>query len=121
LIPYHSEGIALPSILSLSQLNYLKNRLRANVDFITKFKPKMLLFNGNPWYVLLIKHDLVERFRKVQVSKHFDIYFFEVKGVPSVLFDKFFQRHFWGITGYDRKVTIPGIIHERYPNLKMVL
>jgi hypothetical protein len=121
LIPYHSEGITLPSILSSSQLDYLKNRLRANVDFIIKFKPKMLLFNGNPWYVLLIKHNLVERFQKVQVSNHFNIYFFEVKGVPSVLFDKFFQRHFWGITDYDRKVTIPGIIHKRYPNLKTVL
>jgi hypothetical protein len=45
LIPYHSEGITLPSKLSSAQLDYLKFRFRANLDFITKFKPKLLLFN----------------------------------------------------------------------------
>ncbi|CAN5357058.1 hypothetical protein BH18THE2_BH18THE2_43890 [soil metagenome] len=38
-----------------------KNLLRDNLDFIIKFKPKLLLFNGNPWYVLLKeyhKHDV---------------------------------------------------------------
>jgi hypothetical protein len=114
LIPYHSEGISLPSRLTSPQLDYLKIRLRDNLNFITKYKPKLLLFNGNPWNILLIKHNLVRKYDKVQVSKHFNIYFFEVEGIPSVLFDKFFQRHFWGITNYDRKVTIPKIINDRY-------
>lgn len=123
----HSEGITLPSILSSAQLDYLKFRLRANLDFITKFKPKLLLFNGNPWYVLLIKHNIVREYHKAQVSKllniyFLNIYFFEAEGIPSVLFDKFFQRHFfWGITDHDRRVTIPEIIHERYPSLKVML
>jgi len=72
---------------------------------------------GNPWYVLLIKHNLIREYHKVQVSKLFNICFFEVEGTPSVLFDKFFQRHFWGITDYDIKVTIPKLIDERYQNL----
>jgi hypothetical protein len=114
LIPYHSEGLTLPSRLSSSQLDYLQTRLRRNIDFITKFRPKLLLFNGNPWYVLLIKHNLVSEYDKVQVSKLFNLYFFELEGVPSVLFDKFFQRHFWGINDYDRKFVIPRIIRERY-------
>jgi|SRR5215211_511862 len=117
LIPYHSEGLTLQSRLSSSQLDYLETRLRSNLDFITKFRPRLLLFNGNPWYVLLIKHNLVNKYDKVQVSKLFNLYFFELEGIPSVLFGKFFQRHFWGITDYDRKVTIPRLIHDRYQDL----
>ena len=52
----------------------------------------------------------------LQVSKLFNIYFFEGEGISSVLFDKFFQRHFWEITDLDRKVTISKLIHERYQN-----
>jgi hypothetical protein len=55
----------------------------------------------------------------VQVTKLFNLYFFELEGVPSVLFDKFFQRHFWGINDYDRKVVIPRIIRERYQDKLM--
>jgi hypothetical protein len=50
----------------------------------------------------------------LQVLKLFNIYFFEGEGIPSVLFDKFFQQHFWEITDLDRKVTISKLIHERY-------
>jgi hypothetical protein len=114
LIPYHSEGLTLPSSFLSSQLDYLKTRLKSNLNFITKFRPNLLLFNGNPWYVLLIKYNLVNKYDKVQVSKHFNLYFFESEGVPSVLFDKFFQRHFWGINDYDRRVVIPKLIRERY-------
>jgi uncharacterized pyridoxamine 5'-phosphate oxidase family protein len=96
LIPYHSEGITLPSKLSSSQLDYLMIRLRGNLDFITKFNPKLLLFNGNPWYVLLIKHKFIREYHKVQISKLFNIYFFEAEGIPSVLFDKFFNGIFGG-------------------------
>jgi hypothetical protein len=46
LIPYHSEGITLPSRLSSPQRDYLGIRLRDNLDFITKFNPKLLLFHG---------------------------------------------------------------------------
>ena len=117
LIPYHSEGITLPSKLSSSQLDYMNIRLKGNLDFITKFNPKLLLFNGNPWYVLLIKHNLIREYNKIQISNKFNLYFFEIEGITSVLFDKFFQAHYWGITNYDRRVTIPKLIHERYQNV----
>jgi hypothetical protein len=114
LIPYHSEGITLPSRFSASQLDYLMTRFRNNLDFILKFKPKLLLFNGNVWYVLLIKHNIVNAYKKVQVSKLFNLYFFELSGIPSVLFDKFFLKSFWHITNYDRKITIPKLILDKY-------
>jgi hypothetical protein len=112
LIPYHSEGITLPSKFSSSQWDYLRVRLKSSLDFITKFK--LLIFNGSPWYIILIKYNLVNKYHKVQVSKLFNLYFFELESIPSVLFDKFFLKHFWGITDYDRKVTIPKLIRERY-------
>jgi hypothetical protein len=79
LIPYHSEGISLPGKLSQLQLNYLTMRFNNSLNFIVKFNPKLFIFNGNPWYILLIKHGLVQKYEKVQVSEKFNIYFFEIK------------------------------------------
>jgi hypothetical protein len=62
----------------------------------------------------LIKHDIIKEHQKVQVSKLFNLYFFEIHGIPSVLFDKFFLKSFWGITDYDRKITIPKLILGKY-------
>ena len=118
LLPYHSEGITLPNKLSTRQLDYLRSRLTNNLNFIRAFKPKLFIFNGGPWYLLLIKHDLVKEYQRIPVSKLFNIYFFEIQGVPSVLFDKFFSRHYWGITDFDRKVTLPGLIRAKYKNLQ---
>ena len=64
LIPYHSEGISLPSHLSEDQLNYLTTRFKNSVNFIIKHRPKLFVFNGNPWYVLLIKHRLIDDYEK---------------------------------------------------------
>ena len=114
LIPYHSEGISLPSQLSEDQLNYLTTRFKNSVNFIVKHRPKLFVFNGNPWYVLLIKHSLIDDYEKVPVTSKFNLYFFKLQNIPCVLFDKFFQRHFWGITDYDRKFTIPTLIKKRY-------
>jgi hypothetical protein len=36
----------------------------------------------------------VKGYQKVPISKLFNVYFFEVQGIPSVLFDKFFSRHY---------------------------
>jgi hypothetical protein len=46
------------------------------------------------------------------------MYSFELDGIPSVLFDRFFQRHFRGITNDDRMFTIPKLIHDRFKNLR---
>ena len=117
LIPYHSEGISLPPELSRTQLCYLTSRFQNSLRFIVKFGPKLFIFNGNPWYVLLIKHNLIKGYEKVQITDRFNLYFFDLEEIPCVLFDKFFQRHFWGITDYDRKTTIPNLIRKRYQNL----
>ncbi|MGA9843220.1 MAG: hypothetical protein WBQ25_12980 [Nitrososphaeraceae archaeon] len=114
LIPYHSEGISLPSHLSEDQLNYLTTRFKNSVNFIVKHRPKLFVFNGNPWYELLIKHSLIDDHEKVPVTSKFNLYFFKLQDIPCVIFDKFFQRHFWGITDYDRNFTIPTLIKKRY-------
>ena len=49
------------------QLDYLRSSLTNNLNFITAFKPKLFIFNGSTWYVLLIKHDLVNEYQKVPV------------------------------------------------------
>jgi hypothetical protein len=120
LIPYHSRGIVLPNKFSTHQVDYLRSRLTNNLNFITAFKPILFIFNGSAWHILLIKHDLVKEYQKVPVSKLFNIYFFEIQGVPSVLFDKFFSRHYWGINDYDRKITLPSLIRAKYKNLQSI-
>jgi len=67
-----------------------------------------------------MKHDLVKEYQKVPVSKSFNMYFFEIQGIASILFDKFFSRHFWGITDYDRKVTISRLTRTKYKNLQSI-
>jgi hypothetical protein len=46
------------------------------------------------------------------------MYSFEIDGIPSVLFDRFFQRNFRGITDDDRMFTIPKLIHDRFKDLR---
>jgi hypothetical protein len=46
LIPYHSEGISLPSNFSSSQLAYLTERYKARLEFIKRYNPKLIIFNG---------------------------------------------------------------------------
>jgi hypothetical protein len=86
LIPYHSEGINLPKKLSIHQLDYLGSHLTNNLNFITAFKPKLFIFIGMIWYVLLINHELVKEYQKIPISKSFNTYFFELR-VSSVYTD----------------------------------
>jgi hypothetical protein len=117
LIPYHSQGISLPSDLSAPQLEYLKTRYKTSLDFITQYNPKLLIFNGKIWYVLLIKNNLIELYERVQISPKFNIYFYKLNGIPCVLFEKFFQSHFWGISNYERYTMIPNYIHNHFQDL----
>ena len=117
LIPYHSEGIVLSDLLNEKQLDYLQNRFNSNIKFITQFKPKLLIFNGKIWKTLLVNHKLIEQHIEAPITEKFRMYFFELNGIPSVLFDRFFQRHFWGITNDDRMFTIPKLIHNKFENL----
>lgn len=118
LIPYHSEGIVFPNILNDKQLEYLHNRFTSNIEFIKQFNPKLLIFNGKIWKTLLINYNLVEQHVKRPATNQFTMYSFELDGIPSVLFDRFFQRHFRGITNDDRMFTIPKLIHDRFKNLR---
>ncbi|MGB9169298.1 MAG: hypothetical protein WCB31_10265 [Nitrososphaeraceae archaeon] len=71
LIPYHSTGITFPAFLSRSQSKYLLPRFQNSLDFIIKFRPKLFIFNGNPWYILLIKNKIIKNFDKVSLTKKF--------------------------------------------------
>ena len=117
LIPYHSEGFSLPSNFSSFQLAYLTERYKAGLEFIRRYNPQLLIFNGNIWRNLLVKNNLVQVDEKVPITQKFNMYFFKLHDIPCVLFDKFFQRHFWGISNNDRYITIPAAIHMRYPDL----
>ena len=117
LIPYHSEGIIMPSNFSSFQLTYLIERYKNSLEFIRRYNPKLLIFNGNIWRSLLIKNNLVQVKEKVPITQQLNMYFFKLHDIPSVLFDKFFQRYFWGISNNDRYVTMPAAIHMRYPGL----
>jgi hypothetical protein len=118
LIPYHSEVIVFPTILKEQQLEYLQNRHNSNIKFIKQFKPKLLIFNGKIWKTLLINYNLTEQYVKSPTMSQFVMYFFELDGIPSVLFDRFFQRHFRGITNDDRMFAIPKQIHNRFEKLR---
>lgn len=117
LIPYHSRGIALPTSLNSHQLNYLTERLGDNINFITRFKPKLFIFNGSMWYTVLIRNGVITDFDKVSITDRFSLIFFRIKDIPCVLFDKFIQRHFWGITNDHRRITISTLIQEKYPSI----
>jgi hypothetical protein len=43
------------------------------------------------WYILLIKCGMIKVYDKVQILKDFKLYFFEIRGIPSVLSDRFLQ------------------------------
>ncbi len=99
------------------QLEYLFPRFRNSIDFIINYRPKLFIFNGSPWYILLIKNNIINKFDKISLTKKFNFYFFIIQDIPCILFDKFFQRHFWGITNEDRKNTIPNLVYKEYPKL----
>lgn len=117
LIPYHSRGIALPIRLNNSQLNYLTERLDENINFIHCFKPKLFIFNGSTWHTLLIRNGIITDFEKISITDKFSLLFFKIKDVPCVLFDKFIQKHFWGITNEHRRTIIPTLIKEKHPSI----
>lgn len=119
LIPYHSRGISLPTVLRENQFRYLHERFSESVEFISQYDPRLFIFNGSPWHNLLIKNNIITKFEKFNLTENFNLYFFKINNIPSVLFDKFFQRHFWGITNQDRRTTIPQLIAKKYPSISL--
>ena len=98
-------------------MNYLKGRFENSIEFIIKYKPKLFIFNGSPWYTILIHNKLISNYERITITNKFNIYFFTIKEIPCVLFKKFFQRHFWDITNEHRNKIIPNLIINKYPNL----
>lgn len=121
LIPYHSSRTkGMPPKFSKLQFGYLKYRLDLNVDFISPYRPKLLIFNGKPWKVLLIGHKLVNKFKEIPITGKFgkfNLYFFEYKGVKSVLFDKFLSS-IRGLTHDQIRTEIADSILKEYPTLR---
>lgn len=113
LFPYHSKAFSISKKLSNEQFEYLKTKFEIILQFIQKHKPRLYLFNGKPWEVLLINYKIVKNYEKIQVNKIFSMYFFKLEGTPSVLFDKFFPKHFW-LDNHQRKYIIPKMIKDFY-------
>lgn len=113
---FHSEKFSLPKKLSNSQFNLLKTNLDSVPEFIQRYEPKLPLFNGKPWENLLIKHKIVENYSTKSVNNNFKIYFFKMGNTASILFEKFFSRHFW-LTDSDRTKIIPQLIQNEYPEI----
>ena len=86
LIPYHSRGIAISSKLTDPQLDYLIQRFEENLNFIVNFEPKLFIFNGSPWYSLLIKNKLISDFEKDPITNKFILYFFKMKNILPVFY-----------------------------------
>ena len=109
LVPYHSEGIVFPNPCNKEQINYIQNRLQINLDHIktklTRPKPKLVIFNGKIFHILLIDQKLIKKddHEQVKITNKFSVYFFRIDNNQCVLFDKFFQAHYWGITDYERR------------------
>jgi hypothetical protein len=71
----------------------------------------------NILYLLLIKKKLISEFEKIPITDKFNIYFFKIMNIPSVLFNKFFQSHFWSINNEHRRITIPNLIVNIFPSI----
>lgn len=72
--------MTLPANFNPLQLEYINQRFRNNLRFARKHESRLFIFNGNTWYVLLIKHGLIQNYQKVKVTEKFNIYFFEIEG-----------------------------------------
>ncbi len=116
LFPYHSKGFSLSKHLSDKEIDILEERLRSLLDFIIKYSPRIFIFNGKPWEILLINQGIVKNYKKVKINKNFSIYLFELQGIPSILFEKFFSRHFW-LDDKERSIIIPKLIKKNFPNI----
>ena len=117
LIPYHSKGITLPNHFSDKQFEYLMSLFDSEMNFIRKNNPKLLIFNGNAWYNLLIKQNIVKIKNSIDITPKFSLYFFNYMDIPCVLFDKFFSFHFWGINDTHRNKIIPNMIKKEYSDI----
>jgi hypothetical protein len=99
LIPYHSRRTGLPSRLSNIQFDYLNKRFHSSLEYIRKFKPRLLIFNGKIWNTLLVQNKFLNEVQTKNIVKGFDMHLFTIENIPCVLFDKFLgSGHFLGLS-----------------------
>ncbi len=76
LVPYHSCGISISSLLKENQFRYLIQRFDESMNFIVRYNPKLFIFNESPWHTLLIKNKIVSEFEKFRLTDKFSLYLF---------------------------------------------
>lgn len=112
LIPYHSTSFSIGNNLSKEQLDYFKKRIKSNLDFLKTINTKLIIFNGNPFYLLLIKNRLIDYNKKIKLNKCVNMYFFKISDTPCVLFDRFVTQPAFGLSDKDLKIRIPNLINK---------
>lgn len=114
LIPYHSISFGISSELNKEQKLYFEKRLNASIDFLKKIKVKLVIFNGSPFYLLLIKNNLINYDKKIKINESVNMYIFKIKNVSCVLFDKFITQPAFGLTHDDLQYKIPDLIRAEF-------
>jgi hypothetical protein len=70
---------------------------------------------------LLVKNFLFPHYEKIKITGKFNVYLFEIEGIPSVLSDKFFQGRaiLYDVKKYDNKTHLIGDKNSHYadPNI----
>ncbi|MGH9974437.1 MAG: hypothetical protein ACRD8Z_01165, partial [Nitrososphaeraceae archaeon] len=68
LMPYHLTGMTLPNTFNPQQLDYITQRFQNNLKFARKYKPRLFIFNGNAWYIPLVKNFLIPHYEKIKIT-----------------------------------------------------
>ena len=118
LIPYHSTCFGISNHLTGEQEIYLKGRFESDLNFLKKLKVKLMIFNGNPFYLLLIKNNLIEYDKKINLNKYVNMYLFKVQDIPCVLFDKFLTQPGFGLSYENLRNKIPNLIKMEFSSIK---
>ncbi|MEJ2267993.1 MAG: hypothetical protein P8X70_02870 [Nanoarchaeota archaeon] len=118
LIPYHSTNFSgTVKHFSEKQIIYIKKRLKSNLDFLGKLKIKLLIFNGNIFYSLMIKNNLIKDYKKINLNKHVNMYIFNLENIPCILFDKFITQAYFGLSYEDFKYKIPSLLKSELKSI----
>jgi hypothetical protein len=117
LIPYHSTSFGISNKLSDVQKTYFENRFRQNLDFLKNQNVKLMVFNGKPFYLLLIKNNLIKFDNRYVINKYISMFTFRINGIPCVLFDKFLTQAGFGLSYDNLKVDIKKLIVDEFGNL----
>jgi hypothetical protein len=117
LIPYHSTCFGISNNLTEQQKLYFKNRFESDINFLKKLNIKLMIFNGNPFYLILIQNNLIKYDKKFKLNKHVNMYTFKVHDIPCVLFDKFLTQAGFGLCYKDLKLKIPDLIRKEFKDI----